>query len=139
MCYRVVETNVAIMVSCMPACAILFKKFWPYLNITPSLKAWISKSRRSASDSNSPDTEVEMGSKDLMPRDEYENKRGNKRFWRLRDGLKRGDHPAEIVFNMEESRILNSRNVSISEKGSLGYVHESLGREGASAEAHENV
>ena len=80
-----------------------------------------------------------MGNKGLTPRDESEWDGGSKRLRRLRDGLKRGDHPAEIVFNMEDSRILNSRNASVSENDSPGYMPGSYGREGPSAVAHENV
>ena len=124
--YRIVEVNVAIMVSCMPACAILFKKFWPKNKNTPSLRAWISKSGRSTSDASPQDTEVQISVKNLTPRDEYENDIGNRRFWRLRDGLRRGEHPAVIIYHMEESRILNGKDASISEKDALGYVSESL-------------
>ena len=72
--------------------------------------------------------------------DEHRGNDGNRRFWRLKKGLRSGDSPAEIVFNVEESQILSNNGVSVSEgKGSLEFYHASFDGAGQYLEHKEDV
>ncbi len=122
--YSFFETNVAIMVACMPACATLYKHTLNKLSTGSSMKAWFGNLRHSTCDKSPMNTEsgprstksVRLGSDN-----------GNRSVWHQKNGPRCGRLPRALTYDTEGCPTLSSRNATMSKsKGSLDFYHASF-------------
>lgn len=137
--YRVVETNVAIMVACMPACAPLSKKIWHKFSDGTSVKAWFAKSRPSTVTTGPQGAKANISGARSATSTEYKDDNANKRSWRPRIDLRHREIPGEMSLGVEEHPSSN-RDSSVSEdKEPLDFYHASFDSGDKSVKPKEDV
>ena len=120
---RVAETNVALMVTCMPACATLIKHVSQHITIASSIKIWLSELRQS-SDSNSP-----KGKQDEMNGNRSVTctvMRCHDGFWQPKHGKSRGGRVVDDGFDMGDFANFSSGDATMPRsRASLHFYHAS--------------